>query len=138
MSAERYGTESNEPKRVLIIDDEVDVVTFLAALLSDNGYEVLTTVDGREGLEIVKTMKPDLVCLDILMPKETGISLYMKIKADPDVGGVPVIIISGMGCGGHMVGEEDIEAGDIPAPEEFIEKPVRPAQFLETVRAIIG
>jgi CheY-like chemotaxis protein len=138
MSAERPRPDREGQKRVVIIDDEEDVATYLAALLSDNGYEVHTAADGREGLEIVKSTKPDLVCLDILMPVETGISLYRKIKADPTVSTVPVIIISGMNYGEQVGGKDDPAADDIPEPEHYLEKPVKPAQFLETVRAIIG
>ena len=60
-------------KKILVIDDEPEMVTFLATLLEDNGYEILTATDGDEGLTKIKNEKPDLVSLDLLMPNKTGI-----------------------------------------------------------------
>jgi CheY-like chemotaxis protein len=120
----------------VIVDDEEDVVTYLAALLGDNGYEVGTATDGREGFGLIRDTRPDLICLDILMPGETGLSLYRRIRSDPGLEGIPVIIISGMNYRGSVAGEAG--AGDIPPPDAYIEKPVKPGPFLETVRAVIG
>ncbi len=63
-------------KKILVIDDEQDMVTFLSTLLEDNGYEVATASDGEVGLEKVKSLKPDLVSLDLLMPNKTGIKMF--------------------------------------------------------------
>jgi DNA-binding response OmpR family regulator len=127
-----------DAKRVVIVDDEEDIVTYLAALLTDNGYEVWTATDGREGLGIIRDTKPDLVCLDILMPGETGLSLFRKIRTDSELERLPVIIISGMSYSGNVSGGSGPEAWDIAPPEAYIEKPVKPGPFLEAVKAVIG
>ena len=119
-------------KKVVIIDDEKDVVTYLAAMLLDNDYEVHTATNGKAGFDLVKQLKPDLVCLDILMPGETGVSLFRKIRSSAGLKKIPVIIISGMSFG------DEVGNGDLRPPEHYMEKPVRPDQFLETVRSVIG
>lgn len=125
-------------KTVVIVDDEEDVVAYLSALLGDNGYLVRTANNGRDGYEIVKQVKPDLVCLDILMPVETGVSLFKKIRMDEDTGGIPVIIISGMDFQEKVATGNGGTLNHIPPPEKYLEKPVKPAQFLDTVREVIG
>lgn len=127
-----------DAKKIVIIDDEEDVVMYLAAILADNGFEVATATDGREGIRLVQEIRPDLVCLDILMPGETGFSLYRKIKEDMNLGTMPVLIISGMSYeqGGESGARSELD--DLPAPDHYIEKPVQPEKFLKTVRTIIG
>jgi CheY-like chemotaxis protein len=127
-----------EAKKVVIVDDEEDVVTYLAALLDDNGYDVFTATDGREGFRLIKDARPDLVCLDILMPGETGLSLYRKVRSDPELAHLHVIIISGMNYEGAVEAESADGAADIPPPERYIEKPVKPGPFLDAVRSVIG
>lgn len=125
-------------REVVIVDDEQDVVTYLMALLTDNDYEVRTATDGQEALRIIRSSKPDLICLDILMPGETGLSLYRKIRTDPDLEKIPVIIVSGMNYSRDVAADADLQGSDIPPPEAYIEKPIKPGPFLETVRAVIG
>jgi len=121
---------SANSKKVVVIDDEEDVTTYLEALLEDHGYDVYTALGGADGLKLIKRVKPDLICLDILMPGETGISLYRRIRGDSETKDVPVVIISGMNYR-----REDAE---VPPPEGYIEKPVTPGALIETVRSLIG
>ncbi|MBW1873232.1 MAG: response regulator, partial [Deltaproteobacteria bacterium] len=83
-------------KKIVIVDDEPDVVMFLQAALEDNGYIALTASGAGEGLELIKQSMPDLVCLDVLMPKESGISLFRKLRTDSKLKEIPVIINSGL------------------------------------------
>lgn len=71
---------TDTPKKILVIDDEPHVVTYLKTLLEDNGYETVTANDGAEGLEMAKSHRPDLVCLDITMPETTGIRFYRNLN----------------------------------------------------------
>ena len=127
-------------KKVLIIDDEPDMVTFLSTLLEDNGYEVVTAVDGEEGLDKVKSEKPDLISLDLLMPNKTGIKMYRELRKDPEVADIPVVMVTGFG-------KDDVPSIDfkkwvhersIKAPEAYIEKPVDKEMLLNAVRQAIG
>jgi CheY-like chemotaxis protein len=136
MTEQKAGTN----KKILIIDDERSVVTYLETLLQDNGYETVSAEDGRIGLEKAKREKPDLVCLDITMPEESGIRFYRNLKNDPQLGSTPVVIVTA------VTGED----GDpehirkflstrkrLPAPEAFFSKPINRQEFLKTLVKIL-
>jgi CheY-like chemotaxis protein len=127
-------------KKVLIIDDEPDMVTFLSTLLEDNGYAIATAVDGEDGLEKVKSEKPDLISLDLLMPNKTGIKMYRELRKDPDVAGIPVVMVTGFGKDDvpSMDFKKWIQERAIKPPEAYIEKPVDKDVLLEAVRKAIG
>ena len=78
------------------MDDEEDIVLYFQTALEDAGYEALTASNVPEGLELIRREKPDLVCLDILMPRESGMSLYQKLRSDPELGNIPILITSGL------------------------------------------
>jgi len=123
--------------KIVVIDDEEDVVKFIAAILTDNGYDVHTSMDGHEGFALVKKIKPDLICLDILMPGETGLSLFKKISTDTDLMDIPVIIISGMNYEDDLAASQK-KPGAERSPAAYIEKPLKPLQFIDTVKNVIG
>ena len=83
-------------KQVLIIDDDPNTVRFLSVLLSENGYDPVTAGDGSEGLEKVKQSKPDLIVLDVMMPKKTGFTLFKQLKRDPQYEDVPILMLTGV------------------------------------------
>jgi len=123
-------------KKILVIDDEPDVVTYLTTLLEENGYQVTGAADGKEGLAKIKESKPDLICLDVLMPEKSGIGLYRELKKSDDYKSIPVIIITGF----H---EENFPMIDfrkfiyersIPGPEGYLEKPIDREKFLQVVK----
>ncbi len=127
-------------KKILIIDDEPDVLTFLGTLLRKSGYEVSEAVDGVEGMKKVIDDKPDLVCLDLLMPEKTGIKMYREMKKDVSLKGIPVIMVTGFMTPklGHMDFKKFISERSIPAPEGYIEKPIDKEEFLKAVREALG
>ena len=88
-------------KTILIIDDEAAVVTYLDTLLQDNGYATITAENGKVGLEKAQSDPPDLICLDITMPEESGIRFYRNIKEDPQLADIPVVVVTAVtGYGG--------------------------------------
>ena len=130
--------------RILVIDDEPDIVTYLTTLLEDEGYETCSASDGERGIALARECRPDLICLDIMMPKRTGIAVYHKMRSDPDLDGVPVLFVSGYtqvhntlrpGTPGFF--ESLIPDPDVPPPQGFIEKPIDVAEFVRTVSTII-
>jgi CheY-like chemotaxis protein len=127
-------------KKILVIDDEPDMVTYLSTLLEDNGYEVVTASDGEEGLQKVKAEKPDLVSLDLLMPNKTGIKMYRELRKDSDIGHIPVVMVTGFGKDDvpSMDFKKWIQERSIKGPEAYIEKPVQPEVLLSAVKKAIG
>ena len=128
-------------KKVILVDDEEDIILYFQTALEDAGYVALTASNVPEGLQLIRREKPDLVCLDILMPRESGMSLYQKLKNDPELGRIPVLITSGLSLTKEL---KDIDyrrlpdGTELPEPEGIAEKPITAPQFLAKVKAIIG
>lgn len=120
-----------ENKKIVIIDDEPDIVLYLASALQDSGFEVCTASNANEGLELIRSQHPDLVCLDILMPEETGCSLYRKIKEDRTLNDVRVLIISGLNMEQEL---GRLGAGATFEPDGYIEKPIDLPSFMDMIQ----
>ncbi len=120
-------------KSILIIDDEPDIVTYLETLFSDNGYDAMTASNGVEAMEKVQSKIPDLITLDISMPEKSGIRFYRELKDDPQLSGIPVLVITGVtGYGGDADSFEQFLASrkQVPPPDGFIGKPLEDANAL--------
>lgn len=115
------------PKKILIIDDDPVIVTYLKAVFSDNGYETCSASSSSEGLEVVRREKPDLITLDLQMPKEWGPRFYRKLRQDEALRDTPVIVVSGID-GDHAV--RDAVA--------FVKKPFDPEKLIGIVKNTIG
>ena len=89
-------------KTILIIDDDPVVVKYLVALFKNNGYETITAGTGLEGEQVLKSVTPDLITLDLEMPEEWGSRFYRKISKEDRLKEIPVIVISGM-AGRHAI-----------------------------------
>jgi len=111
-------------KNILVVDDERDVRDFLADLLRDQGYNVRTAADGIEAMEMIKREKPDLILLDLMMPKETGTDLYRKIHRKKEFEEVPVIVISGL-PGRYVAVSKSVPVFDKPIDEEGLIKEIK-------------
>jgi CheY-like chemotaxis protein len=116
---------------ILVVDDEQDIRTYLRTLFTKHGYNVETASNGEEGLTIAQQTRPDMIFLDILMPKRTGIMAYRRFKKDPDLAEVPVVILTGLSQYRSFFAQ-DFE--QVPHPEAFVEKPPEPDKLLELVR----
>lgn len=122
-------------KKILIVDDEPDVVTYLAAFFRDNGYDVITAMNGREGFKMVQTENPDLISLDITMPHETGIRLMEELQENSEMNQIPVIIVTGTpGVYKQLFSDN----GNIKAPAGYFEKPIDRDQLLDKLKEILG
>jgi CheY-like chemotaxis protein len=134
-------SSAGEKKKILIVDDEPDVVSYLEMLLRDNGYETVTATNGREGIEVARQEKPDLVTLDVSMPEASGTRFYKEAREDADLSGIPIIIVTAVtGYGGDKYGYEKFLSGRrlVPAPDGFFPKPIEPEPFLEAIARLLG
>jgi len=128
-------------KKILVVDDEPDVITFLGTLLRKNGYEVCEACDGVEGMKKVIEEKPDLVCLDLLMPEKTGIKMYREMKKDEQLKNVRVIMVTGIASvdpWDFKDFKKFIHERSMAPPEGYIEKPIDKEQFLKAVKGVLG
>ena len=127
-------TTQQSRKRVLVIDDDLDVVTYLEAILRDNGYEPLCATDGTEGLALARRHLPDLICLDIVMPDPTGVRVYREMRDDPALAGIPVVMITGI----QPEFKEFIHHRKIvPPPDGYIAKPFAVSDLLDTLQRLL-
>ena len=125
-------------KKILIIDDEPDVVTYLSAVLEANGYKSYATGNIKTAMEQVKEIHPDLICLDIVMPEETGISFYTRLRQDKELKTIPVIIISGIVELEKFDFRTYTKDDSIPAPECYMEKPIDVEKYIKKVKQLTG
>lgn len=120
-------------KKILIIDDEHDVMTYLVAVLDSNNYDPYSADSVQGGLLILEKVKPDLICLDIMMPKESGISMYIQLKENRAYKDIPVIIISGVKQENEFDFRSYVPDKTIPAPDCFMEKPIDVDRYIRTI-----
>ena len=128
-------------KKVLVIDDDPDVRLFTQAVLEENGYTPILAKNGEEGEAAVKKNKPDLIVLDVLMPKESGIRLYRNVKTDRNLKNIPIVILSGIAEKSFLRSQKVLaEFGEnpVPGPEAYLEKPVDGEVLADTIKKILG
>ena len=124
-------------KRVLIVDDEPEAIDFASAVLEENGYLAISAEDGVEGMEKVRAEKPDLVLLDIMMPGKGGIAMYRDLRKDEETRHIPVIIITGVARGQRFEESMMRKDPDIPLPDGYIMKPMKPEGLLELIGKLL-
>lgn len=115
-------------QKILIIDDDPIIVTYLETLLVNNGYETAIAYDGTEAIRVATEFKPDLITLDLAMPKEWGPRFYRKLSKKKDCENIPVIIISGLAGREHSINKAIA----------FFSKPFNPDDVLKTIKEAIG
>lgn len=126
-------TES--PKRILVVDDEPDTVTFLTTFLQDNGFEVTSAYDGKQCLKKAKEEQPDLITLDITMPEESGVRAFRNIRETEETKDIPVIIITGVSTDFKKFIHT---RKHIEPPEGYMEKPIDQSELLAKINEILG
>jgi CheY-like chemotaxis protein len=126
-------------KRILIIEDEDDIQTYLATLFEENGYEVSTASNGKAGAAKMAEQRPDLICLDILMPEKSGIALYREIKKNEEFKEIPVVMVTGFKAEEfpNIDFKKFIYERSVPGPDGYVEKPIDRNLLLDTVRRVL-
>jgi len=122
-------------KKILIVDDEQDVLTYLRTLFQDNGYETAEAGDGKQAMDQVQTFHPNLITLDIIMPNQSGVGFYRALKKDNTLQKIPVIVLSGVGQYKAFFARDHYT---VPKPDAFVEKPFNKDELLSLVRQLIG
>ena len=121
-----------DKKIVLIVDDDVDIAKMLKVRIEAEGYEFISATEGKEMLEILKTKKPDIILLDIMLPNMDGYSTLREMRKNEKYTDIPVIILSA---------KEKKKLGDLFALEKiafFIEKPFDTKELLEKIKISMG
>lgn len=121
-------------KKVLIVDDEEDIRYYLDSLLSDNGYETELAEDGEDGFRRLTDSPPDIIILDIIMPNQSGVGLYRKLKKNETYKDIPVLVLTGYS------GYKEFFSRDyhtLPKPQMFMEKPIVPEDLLKKLESVL-
>ena len=127
-------------KKVLVVDDELDMRIFVSTLLETSGLRPLTAVDGKEGLVVARRERPSVIILDVMMPNESGIGMYRELKNDPELKDVPVIMLSALSKKTFYHSQkvlDEYKGEKIPEPAAYIEKPPEPDELLEAIQACL-
>jgi two-component system, OmpR family, alkaline phosphatase synthesis response regulator PhoP len=119
------------PPRVLIADDNVQGAELLEAYLSDSGYELRTAADGEQTLQQVASWQPDLILLDIMMPRISGFEVCKRLRSDPATREVGVLMITALDHPSDMDRAVDVGA------DEFLSKPIKKSELLLRVRSLL-
>lgn len=119
-------------KRVLIVDDEPNIVTALEYLLAKSGYEVAVAENGEEALAAVARAKPDLVLLDVMMPRLNGYEVCRRLRERPEWAGTKIVILSAKGR------EVDVSKGLSLGADLYVTKPFSNTELVARINALLG
>jgi CheY-like chemotaxis protein len=137
------------PKKILIVEDDPDQRTFLSTVLEENGYASISAKDGVEGLELLRKDKPDLVLLDLMMPRKSGIAMFQELRKDETLSHIPVVVVTGIS---EVTGVdfrnfilrqplkddkkfvETTGLTEYTVPNAYIEKPVDPDELMKVIK----
>lgn len=122
---------ASRPFRILIADDDPQGVELLEAYLSDTDHEIQTAADGEETLAKVQAWQPDLILLDIMMPKVSGFEVCKRLRADPRTRATSILMITALDQPSDV--ERAVEAGT----DDFVTKPINKTDLLQRVRALL-
>lgn len=122
-------------KRILVVDDEPDVVTFVSKFLKDHGYIVSSANNGKDGFAKAKAEFPDLIVLDIIMPEDTGVRMYRDLCKDEQTRHIPVIMLTGVM---HEFKRFISTRRVVPPPAGYFEKPADLDQVLKKIEEILA
>ena len=121
----------------LVVEDEPDYAALIAEILQEDGYSVSIAGDGIEALDRVRAERPDIITLDIQMPRKGGVQFYRELKSDPEFNEIPVVVVTGI-----TKDDRDMETfvrtfldvEHLPMPDAYVEKPVDDENLLEVIR----
>ena len=119
-------------KKVLIVDDEPNIVISLEYLMKKEGFEVAVATDGDAALEMAASFRPDLVLLDVMMPRKSGFEVCEILRADPAMGGLKIVMLTAKGR------DSEIAKGTGLGADAYITKPFSTKDLVTRVRSMLG
>ena len=129
--------EGNMPKKILLIDDDPDLLNAVSMILESKSYKVAAAFGGIEGLEKAKTEKPDLIVLDVMMPDKDGYSVCKELKSDPQLSKIPVILLTGVVS--HIsTTRYTQQMGMETDADDYIDKPVEPDVLVKRIETLLA
>ena len=125
--------------KILIADDEQECIDFVREALADTPHEVLAAMDGEEALKVAREQNPQVIILDVQMPKLNGFEVFSKLRADEKLSGVPVIMLTGIAeRTGFKFDQKDMGEYMGTQPEAYVDKPIEPIVLRQTVNKLLA
>lgn len=127
-------------KVIIVVDDENEVREYVSTALEESGYLPMGASDGKEAMDMIIENRPDLVILDVLMPKQSGIKMYRELKSSESYKDIPVIIYSGIAKRTFLrtqSGRTNFDGQIVPEPEAYVEKPAKPQYLVKVVTEVL-
>jgi DNA-binding response OmpR family regulator len=124
---------AEEKKVVVCIEDEPEMIDLVKLILGRKGFDLVGAVGGREGLDTVRRLKPDLVLLDLMMPDMDGWEVYQKMKADDELKDIPVVVVTA-----KAQSIDKVLGLHIAKVDDYVTKPFGPQELLHSVRKVLG
>jgi DNA-binding response OmpR family regulator len=119
------------PKKVLIVDDEPNILLSVEFLMQREGHEVITARDGQEAVELLAAAKPDLMILDVMMPRKNGFEVCNEVRADPAFADMPILMLTAKGR------EAEIKKGESLGADAYITKPFSTHELVAKVQVLL-
>lgn len=123
-----------ESKKILIIDDEEDIITYLSTFFNDSGFTTITANDGKDGVQKAIKENPDIITLDVSMPEESGVKALREIQTNEVTKNTPVIIVTGVSLDFKRFIETRKQ---VHPPEGYFEKPIDRDELLKKVKELL-
>lgn len=125
--------DNNTVKRILCIEDEQEMIDLIQLILTRRGFEVSGASGGKEGIQAVQSLRPDLVLLDLMMPDMDGWEVYQQMKADEATRGIPVIVVTA-----KSQNIDKVLGLHIAKVDDYISKPFAPQELIDSVERIFS
>lgn len=122
--------------RIFLVDDDPDFVEATAEILEGKGHEVIKLYDGDECLEKLKEVRPDLIVLDVMMPRLDGYTVCKKLKADPQWSSIPVLLLTAVAANIPTTRYTQLQGMETEA-DDYIDKPVEPEELIKRVETLL-
>ncbi len=131
MRYDRKDADEEKPAKIMVVDDNEQNLELLQAYLEDFNCETIPAYDGQEALNLINRQMPDLILLDIMMPKMSGFEVCRRIKGSPKTKNIPIIMVTALNEFGDI--ERAVEAGT----DDFISKPINKIELLTRVKTML-
>jgi two-component system, OmpR family, phosphate regulon response regulator PhoB len=129
-----------EKRKILVVDDELDMRVYISTVLETSGYQAIVTKNGKEGVEKAIETEPDLIVLDVMMPGEGGVLMFRTLKTDPKLKKIPVVMLSAVKkeIFFHYLKMLNVKMeNNISQPEAYLEKPPDHEDLLKVIKKLL-
>ena len=124
---------AEDTRKVVCVEDEPEVIDLIRLILGRKGFDLSGAIGGQAGLDLIRTLKPDLVLLDLMMPDMDGWEVYRQLRADPDLKNIPVIVVT---CRARSI--DKFYGLHIAKVDDYVTKPFGPQELLRSVERVLG